>query len=112
RKEERARGLLPLFRAVLVWVVVLVSIVLPRLEPPQQESVSVAVTRLTAYDRTSAVQQARAQKVQAAQMAHVQSWSVDITPALALRAARQRLRGGLAVLALRTRPLGVPGVDV
>jgi len=82
--------LLPLFRAVLVWVVVLVSIVLPRLEPPQQESVSVAVTRLTAFDRTSAVQQARAQKVQAAQMAQVQSWSLELKQGLADYAAQQQ----------------------
>jgi hypothetical protein len=75
--------LLPLFRAVLVWVVVLVSVILPRLEPPQQQTVTVAVTRLTAFDRSSAVQQARTQKVQAAQMAQVQSWSLELKQGLA-----------------------------
>jgi Transglycosylase SLT domain len=75
--------LLPLLRAVLVWVVVLVSIVLPRLAPPQQESVSVAVTQLTAFDRNSVVQQARIQRVQAAQMAQVQSWSLELKQGLA-----------------------------
>jgi len=82
--------LLPLFRAVLVWVVVLVSIVLPRLEPPQQQSVTVAVTQLTAFDRTSVVQQARTQKVQAAQMAQVQSWSLELKQGLADYEARQQ----------------------
>ncbi len=75
--------MLPLFRAVLVWVVVLVSIVLPRLAPPQQQSVSVAVTQLTAFDRNSVVQQARNQRIQAAQMAQVQSWSLELKQGLA-----------------------------
>jgi len=75
--------LLPLFRAVLVWVVVLVSIVLPRLAPPEQQSVSVAVTQLTAFDRNSVVQQARTQRVQAAQMAQVRSWSLELKQGLA-----------------------------
>lgn len=68
---------------MLVWVVVLVSVILPRLEPPQQQTVTVAVTRLTAFDRSSAVQQARTQKVQAAQMAQVQSWSAELKQGLA-----------------------------
>ena len=75
--------MLPLFRAVLVWVVVLVSIVLPRLAPPEQQSVSVAVTQLTAFDRNSVVQQARTQRVQAAQMAQVRSWSLELKQGLA-----------------------------
>ena len=75
---------------MLVWVVVLVSIVLPRLEPPQQQSVTVAVTQLTAFDRTSVVQQARTQKVQAAQMAQVQSWSLELKQGLADYEARQQ----------------------
>ena len=68
---------------MLVWVVVLVSIVLPRLAPPQQQSVSVAVTQLTAFDRNSVVQQARNQRIQAAQMAQVQSWSLELKQGLA-----------------------------
>ena len=74
--------MLPLLRAVLVWVVVLVSIVLPRLAP-QEQSVSVVVTQLTAFDRNSVVQQARTQRVQAAQMAQVQSWSLELKQGLA-----------------------------
>ena len=75
--------MLPLFRAVLVWVVILVTIILPRLTPPQQQSVSVAVTQLSAFDRNSVVQQARTQRVQAAQMAQVQSWSQELKQGLA-----------------------------
>ena len=75
--------MVPLFRAVLVWVVILVSVVLPRLDPPSQPAASVAVTQLTAFDRNSVVQQARNQRVQAAQMAQVQSWTLELKQGLA-----------------------------
>jgi hypothetical protein len=81
--------LLPLFRAVLVWVVILVSVVLPRLDPPAQRSVAVAVTQLSAFDRNSAVQQSRNDRVQAAQMAQVQSWSKELKQGLAEYQAKQ-----------------------
>jgi hypothetical protein len=81
--------LLPLFRAVLVWVVILVTVMLPRLAPPAQQSVTVAVSQLTAFDRDSAVQQARNQRVQAAQMAQVQSWSQELKQGLAEYQAKQ-----------------------
>jgi len=81
--------LLPLFRAVLVWVVILVSVVLPRLDPAPQQTVTVAVTQLTAFDRNSVVQQAKAQKVRASQMAQVQSWSAELKQGLADYQAKQ-----------------------
>jgi len=81
--------LLPLFRAVLVWVVILVTVILPRLAPPAQQSVAVAVSQLTAFDRDSAVQHARNQRVQAAQMAQVQSWSLELKQGLAEYQAKQ-----------------------
>ncbi|TMF67988.1 MAG: lytic transglycosylase domain-containing protein [Chloroflexi bacterium] len=81
--------MLPLFRAVLVWVVILVTVVLPRLAPPAQQSVTVAVSQLTAFDRSSALQQAHAQRVQAAQMAQVQSWSQELKQGLAEYQAKQ-----------------------
>jgi hypothetical protein len=81
--------LLPLFRAVLVWVLVLVSVVLPRLDPPSRQSVSVAVAQLSAFDRNSIVQQTKYQRVQAAQMAQAQSWSQELKQGLADYAAKQ-----------------------
>jgi len=74
---------------VLVWVVILVTVMLPRLAPPAQQSVTVAVSQLTAFDRDSAVQQARNQRVQAAQMAQVQSWSQELKQGLAEYQAKQ-----------------------
>ena len=66
--------MLPLLRAVLVWAVILVTVILPRLEPPAAAvGNAVAVTQLSAYDRLSVVQQARTQRVQAAQMAQVRA---------------------------------------
>jgi Transglycosylase SLT domain len=81
--------LLPLLRAVLVWVVILASVILPRLSPPQQHSVAIAVTQLTAFDRTSLVSQSQTQRVHAAQMAQVQSWSQELKQGLADYEAKQ-----------------------
>ena len=81
--------MLPLFRAVLVWVVILVSVILPRMDPPTQQSVAVAVTQLSSFDRSSTVQQARSQRMQAAQMAQVQSWSQELKQGLAEYQAKQ-----------------------
>ena len=82
--------MLPLFRAVLVWAVVLVSVVLPRLEPPAPRTVAVAVTQLSAFDRNSVVKQNRNERVEAAQMAQVQSWSAELKQGLAEYQARQQ----------------------
>ena len=74
---------------MLVWLLILVSVVLPRLDPPAQQSVSVAVTQLSAFDRNSIVQQTKDQRVHAAQMAQVQSWSQELKQGLADYAAKQ-----------------------
>jgi hypothetical protein len=82
--------LLPLFRAVLVWAVILVSVILPRLEAPAgAASHAVAVTQLSAYDRLSVVQQTRIERVQAAQMAQVIAWSQELKQGLADYQAQQ-----------------------
>ncbi len=75
---------------MLVWVVVLVSVILPRLSPPAQQTVSLAVTQVSAFDRNSVVQQAKDQRVQAAQMAQVQSWSQELKQGLADYEAQQQ----------------------
>jgi len=82
--------LLPLFRAVLVWVALLVSVVLPRLDPPAMQPVQVAVTQLSAFDRNSVTQQAQSQRVQAARMAQVASWSSELKQGLADYQAKQQ----------------------
>ena len=81
--------MLPLLRAVLVWAVLLITVILPRVEPPAQQSVPVAVTQFSSFDRSSAVQQSRNQRVQAAQMAQVQSWSQELKQGLAEYQAKQ-----------------------
>jgi regulator of protease activity HflC (stomatin/prohibitin superfamily) len=82
-------GLVPLLRAVLVWAVILASVVLVRLDPPAAVSNAVAVTQLSAYDRLSVVQQTRAQRVQAAQVAQVIAWSAELKQGLADYQAQQ-----------------------
>jgi regulator of protease activity HflC (stomatin/prohibitin superfamily) len=81
--------LVPLLRAVLVWGVILASVVLVRLDPPAAVSNAVAVTQLSAYDRLSVVQQTRAQRVQAAQMAQVTAWAAELKQGLADYQAQQ-----------------------
>jgi Transglycosylase SLT domain len=82
--------LLPLCRAVLVWAVILVSVILPRLEAPTgAASHAVAVTQLSAYDRLSVVQQTRTERVQAAQKAQVSAWSQELKQGLADYQAQQ-----------------------
>jgi len=81
--------LLPLFRAILVWTVILASVILVRMDPPTAVTQAVAVTQLSAYDRLSVVQQTRSQRVQAAQMAQVDAWSAELKQGLADYQAQQ-----------------------
>jgi hypothetical protein len=75
--------LLPLFRAVIVWTVLLAGVLLPRLDAPDHSSANVAVTQLSSYDRQSVVSQARAQRAQAAADAQVQAWAQELQQGLA-----------------------------
>jgi regulator of protease activity HflC (stomatin/prohibitin superfamily) len=81
--------LLPLFRAILVWSVILASVILVRMDPPTAVTQAVAVSQLSAYDRLSVVQQTRNQRVQAAQMAQVKAWSAELKQGLADYQAQQ-----------------------
>jgi transglycosylase-like protein with SLT domain len=83
--------LLPLFRAVIVWAVLLAGVVLPRLDQPAPTNVQVAVTQLNSYDRQSLVSQARAQRAQAAQDAQVQAWADELDKGLAAYQAQLKV---------------------
>ena len=74
---------------MLVWVVILVSVVLPRLAPAPEQTLTAAVTTVTVFDRNSVVQDAKNQRVRAAQMAQVQSWSAELKQGLADYQAKQ-----------------------
>jgi len=93
------RGLLPLFRAVLVWVVLLVSVLAPRLDAPAADAAPVAVTQLTSFDRDSLMRQARVDRTQAAQLAQVLSWANELNQGLADYAARQQAMAAAAAQA-------------
>jgi hypothetical protein len=69
--------LVALFRAVLVWTVVLATVVLPRLQPPAAAPVRPVVTQLTAYSQPSVVGNVRAQRIQTAELAQVEAWSQE-----------------------------------
>ncbi len=97
--------MLPLFRAVLVWVVILIGVLLPRVDPPAPQSVAVAVTQLSAFDRSSVVEQTQSQRAHAQQMAQVQSWSDELKQGLADYAARQQAEAAAQAQANRISAL-------
>lgn len=68
--------MVPLFRAVLVWTVVLVLIVLPRIQP-QAAAANPAVTQLSSYQALSVTQDVRNQKAMAQRQALAQAWSTE-----------------------------------
>ena len=75
--------MLPLFRAVIVWSVLLATVIVPRIDPPARTAAAVAVTQLSSYDRQSVVGQVRAQRVQAAQDAQVLAWVSELRQGMA-----------------------------
>jgi hypothetical protein len=75
--------LLPLFRAVVVWTVLLATVVLPRLDPPASSTANVPVTQLSAYDRQSVLKQTRDLRAKATLDAQVQAWAAKLQQGLA-----------------------------
>jgi transglycosylase-like protein with SLT domain len=69
--------LVALFRAVLVWTVVLATVVLPRLQPAAPAASRPVVTQLTAYSQQSVVGNLRAQRIQTAELAQAEAWSQE-----------------------------------
>ncbi len=67
--------MLALFRAVLVWTIVLATVVLPRLQAPAVAPAQPVVTQLTVYKNV--VGDARAQRMQAAADGQIQAWSME-----------------------------------
>ena len=65
-----------LFRAVLVWTVVLVSVVLPRIQAPVPAA-NPTVTQLSSYQALSVTLDVRNQKAMAQRQAVAQAWSTE-----------------------------------
>lgn len=81
----------PLFRAVLVWTVILVAVVLPRIEPPAPPSGdSLAVTQLSSYQAQSVLQNARSNRTVAEHQSLVQTWSKEFSTSYDQYQARQQ----------------------
>jgi hypothetical protein len=97
--------LLPLFRALIVWTVLLAGVVLPRLDPPAQATANVAVTQLSSYDRQSVVIQTRAQRIQAAEDAQVQAWIRELQQGLAEYQAQLKVLAAAKAQAAHTAAL-------
>ncbi|HEY2599626.1 MAG TPA: transglycosylase SLT domain-containing protein [Candidatus Dormibacteraeota bacterium] len=79
----------PLFRAVIVWTVVLTAVILPRVDTPAAPASAVAVTQLNAYDRQSVVSQAREQRALDAAEAQVKAWTKELQQGMAKYQAQQ-----------------------
>jgi transglycosylase-like protein with SLT domain len=69
--------LVPLFRAVGVWTVVLASIVLPRLQAPAAAPERPVVTQLTSYGQQSVLGNVREQRLQSSEAAEAAAWSQE-----------------------------------
>ena len=69
--------MVPLFRAVLVWTVILVSVVLPNIAPPAPGNNSPAVTQLSSYQAQSEMQKAINQRAVAQRQTMAQQWSAE-----------------------------------
>ncbi|MEP6752088.1 MAG: transglycosylase SLT domain-containing protein [Candidatus Dormiibacterota bacterium] len=81
-----------MFRAVVVWTVVLTGVILPRVEAaPMALSAPIAVTQLNAFDHQSVVSQARDKRSQAAQDAQIQAWTQDLQNGMAKYEAQQKV---------------------
>ena len=81
---------MPLFRAVLVWALLLVTVLAPRLDPPAVHKAQVAVTQLSAFDRDSLIQQNQTKRQHAVQDAQVTAWSTELKQGLAAYQAKQQ----------------------
>ena len=82
--------MLPLLRAVLVWALLLVTVLAPRLDPPAVHQAEVAVTQLSSFDRNSLIQQNQSRHQAAAQDAQVIAWANQLKQGLAAYQAKQR----------------------
>jgi hypothetical protein len=69
--------LVALFRAVLVWAVVLGTILVPRMQPPAAAPPQPVVTHLSAYNQQSVVGSVRLQRVESAEIAQAEAWSQE-----------------------------------
>lgn len=104
--------MLPLFRAVAVWALVLVTVIVPRLVTPVVHPVQMAVTQLSAFDRNSVVQQNRAHQAQIAHTQQVTAWSNELKQGLAQYQAKQQAlaaaQAQAAAIAARSNHPGPP----
>jgi hypothetical protein len=93
--------LLPLFRAVVVWSVILAAVIVPRLDAPAAPAYKVAVTQLSAYEQNSALRQARDQRTKAAQDTQVQAWAKELEQGMATYQAQLKAIAAAKAVAAR-----------
>jgi len=95
----------PLFRAVLVWAVVLTGLILPRVDAATVPPAAAPVTQLSAYDRQSIVSQVRDQRAEAAQELQVQAWAKELQASMAKYQAQLKMQAAVKAEADRIAAL-------
>lgn len=106
--------MVPLFRAVLVWTVILVSVVLPRIQPPVPAA-SPSVTQLNSYRTQSDAQNARNQRAVAQRDALAGRWAKEYasnydTYQAKLQALAQAQAEAARIAALSNHPAAPPDI--
>ena len=106
--------MVPLFRAVLVWTVILVCVVLPRVQPPVPAA-SPSVTQLNSYRTPSDAQNAHNQRAVAQRDAVAGQWAKEYatnydTYQAKLQAQAQAQAEAARIAALSNHPAAPPAV--
>jgi len=107
--------LVPLFRAVLVWTVILVTVVLPRIQPPAPAASPSVVTQLNSYRTSSDAQNARNQRAVAQRDALAGQWAKEFasnydTYQAKLQAQAQAQAEAARIAALSNHPAAPPEI--
>jgi hypothetical protein len=97
--------LIPLFRAVVVWAVVLGVILVPRVQPPASAAAQPVVTHLSAYNQQSVIGTVRLQRTQAAQIAQSEAWSQEYDQGWSAYQARLQQEAAIQAEAARIAAL-------
>lgn len=97
--------MVPLFRAVLVWAVVLSGVVFPRIQPAPTAPAHPIVSQVSAYSQQSVIGSVRDQRIQTAQIAQANAWSAEYDTGFDSYQAKLQLEAEIAAEAARIAAL-------
>ena len=97
--------MVPLVRAVLVWVVVLSAVVFPRVQPAANAPSHPIVSQVSAYSQQSVMGGVRDQRIQTAQIAQANAWASEYNSSFDGYQARLQAEAEIAAEAARIAAL-------